>query len=105
MATGQPAEVVEGGDTDGSGKDSSVQGLVGRGPAWELVVARHSEDLAWLSQVPDFWQVVVYNKVPSLSASVVVLQFTRNGDLQGPYKSACISELRRAKAMADKSVG
>ena len=30
---------------------------------WELVVARFDEDLGWLAEVPELWNVTVYNKV------------------------------------------
>jgi len=58
---GNLARQWEDGGPDGGAHDDS--GMIRRGPEWEVVVARHYEDLGWLSQIPDFWQVVVYNKV------------------------------------------
>ncbi len=40
-------------------------------PATTLVIARYEEDLEWITEVPDHFRVVVYNKgtlIPSLSA-------------------------------------
>jgi len=49
---------------DGMGGPSDDREHTRRAPAWEVVIARHSEDLSWLNQIPEYWQVVVYNKVP-----------------------------------------
>jgi len=32
-------------------------------PAFEIIIARYSEDLHWISSIPDTWDVVVLNKV------------------------------------------
>jgi len=32
-------------------------------PAWEIVIARHSESLHWINKIPDSWQVTIMNKV------------------------------------------
>jgi len=31
-------------------------------PAWEIVIARHSESLHWINKIPDSWQVTIMNK-------------------------------------------
>ena len=39
-------------------------------PAWEIVIARYSEQLQWIPDIPDSWDsVVILNKVKTWSGS------------------------------------
>jgi hypothetical protein len=55
--------------------------------ALEVVVARHSEDLGWLSQIPEYWQVIVYNKVPLSSVSHDCSCYPNTELGRSPYKT------------------
>ena len=62
----KPAEEREKGGPRPPSKPASRPGKqTGKQPKlqWELVVARFDEDLGWLAEVPELWNVTVYNKV------------------------------------------
>ena len=43
-------------------------------PQLELVVARSSEKLEWLSRVPSFWQITILNRVSSAMLDHILLE-------------------------------
>ena len=62
----KPAEERETGGPRPPSKPASRPGKQnGKQPTlhWELVVARFDEDLGWLAEVPELWNITVYNKV------------------------------------------